>query len=357
MEPPQRDALRFHTRLPGYAPTPLGEARDLAASLNVQSVWLKDETQRLGLPSFKVLGASWALYRALEDRRGRPFSHWDSLSELAAQISPEPELTLATATDGNHGHAVAWLASSLGIAARIYLPRGVPAGRRQAIAGLGAEIVDLDATYDQAVAACSQEAGAETLVLADTTTSAGDPVSEWVIEGYSTMLWEVEAQLAATDADPPDVVVVPLGVGALGAAVIRHYRGLGHATRLVGFEPEGAACVMASVAAGCLVTVPGPHESAMSGLNCGAPSTAAWPWLLDGFDVLLTLDDEAALAGVDALRGVGVRVGECAGGALGAAERCLGPTGGPWRDVLGIGPTSSVMLLLTEGPTAGVDPD
>ena len=56
--PPARDALQLHERLPGYAPTPLRDAPDLATLLNVQSVWLKDETQRLGLPSFKVLGAS-----------------------------------------------------------------------------------------------------------------------------------------------------------------------------------------------------------------------------------------------------------------------------------------------------------
>jgi diaminopropionate ammonia-lyase len=318
--PPTRDALQVHERLPGYAPTPLRAAPALASSLDVGSVWLKDESERLGLSSFKVLGASWALYRALERRRGTRFAPWDSLEELAAQLGPNRQLTLTTATDGNHGHAVAWLAHRLGMAARIYVPRGVPVRRRKAIAGDGAELVDVDGTYDEAVAVCDERAGPEALVLADTTTGADDPVPSWVIEGYATMLWDVDAQLAAAGASGPDVIVVPLGVGALGAAVVRHYRGLARATRIVGFEPQGAACVMASVAAGRRVTVPGPHDSVMAGLNCGAPSAAAWPLLIDGFDVLLSIDDAAAVTGVRALEQIDVRVGECAGGAVGAAD-------------------------------------
>ncbi|HEY0716692.1 MAG TPA: pyridoxal-phosphate dependent enzyme, partial [Streptosporangiaceae bacterium] len=75
-------ALAFHESLPGYAPTPLVSLPSLAAELRVGQVLVKDESSRLGLPAFKVLGASWACHQLLERRAGA---------------------RLVTGTDGNHG--------------------------------------------------------------------------------------------------------------------------------------------------------------------------------------------------------------------------------------------------------------
>src|SRR5437016_9467160 len=65
---PGRAPLAFHRRLPGYAPTPLLDAPALAHLLGIGQVTVKNESSRLGLPAFKILGASWAVYRALEKR-------------------------------------------------------------------------------------------------------------------------------------------------------------------------------------------------------------------------------------------------------------------------------------------------
>src|SRR5215211_277719 len=75
-ELPDRCPLRFHRRLPGYEETPLVDAPGLADALGVGKVLVKDESSRLGLPAFKVLGASWAVYRALEERLGEDFGDW-----------------------------------------------------------------------------------------------------------------------------------------------------------------------------------------------------------------------------------------------------------------------------------------
>ncbi|MEA2180521.1 MAG: diaminopropionate ammonia-lyase, partial [Solirubrobacteraceae bacterium] len=64
---PSQQALAFHRGLPGYAPTPLRELPSVAAELGLARVALKDESSRLGLPAFKVLGASWAVERALRE--------------------------------------------------------------------------------------------------------------------------------------------------------------------------------------------------------------------------------------------------------------------------------------------------
>ena len=127
-----RDARAFHEALPGYAPTPLRALPALAAELGLAAVALKDESDRLGLPAFKVLGASWAVERALAESPG---AH-----------------TLVTASAGNHGRAVARVAAMRGLRCRVFLPERAALARREAIAGEGAEVVVVDAAYEEAVA-------------------------------------------------------------------------------------------------------------------------------------------------------------------------------------------------------------
>ena len=130
----------FHARLPGYRPTPLVELPALAAELGVGRVFVKDESARLGLGAFKVLGASWAVCRLLAARAGVPPAG-AGLDRLRAMAAAAP-LTLVTATDGNHGRALAWLARQLGVPARVYLPAAANPGAAAAIAGEGATVTD-----------------------------------------------------------------------------------------------------------------------------------------------------------------------------------------------------------------------
>ena len=140
-------------------------------------------------------------------------------------------------------------------------------------------------------------------------------------------------------------MIVPVGVGAFAAAVIRHYRSAGRSSvpLVVSVEPVNAACAMASARAGEIVTVPGPHDSIMSGLNCGRPSEIAWPALARGVDLFVAITDDTARAGVRALADVGIVGGECAGGAVGALGEAVA--------ALGLGPEASVLVFLTEGAT------
>src|SRR5687768_8570279 len=85
---PDRTPLRFHRRLPGYEETPLVDAPKLGGALGVGKVFVKDESSRLGLPAFKVLGASWAVYRALEERLGEGFGDWGEIGELKDRLEP-----------------------------------------------------------------------------------------------------------------------------------------------------------------------------------------------------------------------------------------------------------------------------
>jgi diaminopropionate ammonia-lyase len=347
---PHGAAAAFHRGLPGYEPTPLRAAPILAAAAGVKAVLVKDESHRFGLPAFKVLGASWAAFRALSARLDHASPAPSSLAGLAAALAPQHPLALATATDGNHGRAVARVAAWLGLAARIFVPAGTSAARIAAIGGEGASCTVVDGTYADAVAVAAKEAAHDCVVISDTSWPGYEEVPRWVVEGYSTILAETSAQFGT---DRPTVVLVPVGVGSLAAAVVSWYRSPAGtrpgdpAVRLAGVEPATADCVGASIRAGHLVEVPGPHPSIMTGLNCGLASPQAWPILSAGIDAMVTVDDDVAIAGMRARAEEGVVSGES-----GAATAGVLAAGG--ARALGLGPDDVVVVLSTEGAT---DPD
>jgi len=345
------DPRAFHRRLPGYAPTPLVDAPRVAAALGVRRALVKDESRRLGMPAYKILGASWATYRALEERVGA-FRSWDRLADLAAQIRPHTPLTLVAATDGNHGRAVARMARWLGLGADILVPRDMAPARIAAIVGEGARVTVVDGSYDDAVAAAAPRADARSLVISDTAWEGYERVPGWVIDGYATIYGEIDEQLTARGEGQPDVVAAQMGVGALAASVVRHYRRPGSATTVLGVEPTRADCVLRSAEAGGMVEVPGPHVSIMAGLNCGRPSPVAWPYLSGGIGAFVAIPDARAEEAMRLLAEDEVESGESGAAGLGGLLELLAePRAGEYRARLGVNAASSVLVISTEGAT------
>jgi diaminopropionate ammonia-lyase len=372
---------QLHQRLPGYAETPLIDLPGLAAELGVSRLMVKDESSRFGLPAFKMLGASWASYQALQallvERTGEAIDLFTSVEQLEHLLSPLHPLALASATDGNHGRAVARFAAWVGLGARIFVPDGTSPARIAAIESEGATCTVVDGTYEDAVARAAQEAGDDCLVISDTSWPGYETVPLWVIEGYQTIFDEIAHQSIDTDRPPPTHVVVPIGVGALAAAVAQHYRlsdspsgetgrenARNPATKmpnslerqpepvLVGVEPDTANCVMASARAGHLVAVPGPHRSVMAGLNCGMASPVAWPWVSAGFDWFVAGGDDLATTGMCHLADRGVVSGESGAATVGALAALAAGAGADAG--LTLSPDDVVLVLSTEGAT---DPD
>ncbi|WP_369394229.1 diaminopropionate ammonia-lyase [Streptomyces sp. CG1] len=340
--PAPAEVRDFHAALPGYAPTPLIELPALAAELGVGRVFVKDESCRLGLPAFKALGVSWAVHRLLEERAGRG-------------ADPGP-VTLVTATEGNHGRAVARVARLRGQRAHVFVPRGVHPRAVAAIVGEGAEVTAVAGAYDEAVRRAAEAAAVrDTVLVQDSAWPGYERIPGWIVEGYSTLCAEIDEQLAARGVtDGPGLVSIPVGVGSLAQAVVTHYRSRdrGCAPALLAVEPEAAACVLAGLVRGAAVSVP-TGETTMAGLNCGTPSSLAWPCLEGGLDAAVAVADSAGARAAAGLAALGVSSGPCGAAALAGLRTVLGGTGADERrTALGLDATSVVVLLNTEGPSA-----
>ncbi|SOF02882.1 diaminopropionate ammonia-lyase [Streptomyces sp. OV198] len=331
----------FHASLPEYAPTPLPELPSLAAELGVGRVFVKDESSRLGLPAFKALGASWAVHRTLAERA----AHGEELGPL----------TLVTATDGNHGRAVARVARLLGQRAHVFVPKGVHSQAAAAIAAEGAEVIRVAGSYDEAVRQAAEAAAApDAVLLQDTAWPDYETIPGWIVEGYSTLCAEIDEQLAAAGAGIPDLVAVPVGVGSLAQAVVTHYRSrpAGHAPALLAVEPQAASCVIESLTLGEPVSVT-TGDTTMAGLNCGTPSSIAWPHLRSGLDAAISITDVDSARAAGDLAALGVSSGPCGAAPLAGLRAALtGHGADERRTALGLGPASTVVLLSTEGSTA-----
>ncbi|CAK7230040.1 hypothetical protein SBRCBS47491_007452 [Sporothrix bragantina] len=233
----------FHRQLPHYAATPLRCLPSIAAEVGVGQVFLKDESDRFGMPSFKILGASWAVYNALAKAMGldtiNPDGSMLSLETLAAAVrtyndrclheSGQRPLQIISTTEGNWGRALARMARYAGgVACRLYVPSFMPQSTQEILTREGADVrVVPGGNYDDCVAVVRAEADRDSsvLLLLDVGFEGYEEVAQWVVDGYSTMLVEADEQVReATDGRAATHVVVPVGAGSIAQAVTAHYR-------------------------------------------------------------------------------------------------------------------------------------
>lgn len=357
---------RFHATFRQYRPTPLVSLAALAAEVGVQRLWVKDESKRFDLNSFKVLGGSYSIARYLGGQLGiRP-------EELSFDRLREPDVrrqlgtvSFVTATDGNHGRSVAWSARELGHDADVFVPEGTSASRIANITKEGAEVHVTNGNYDQTIRtarAFADEHGG--VIVQDTAWEGYHDIPLWIMQGYAVLMHEAIEQIDADGAGPPTHVFLQAGVGSFagGAAglLARHY-GTSRPTVAV-LEPESAGCYYASAAAadGEPRDIGGEMPSIMAGLACGEPNRIAWPILRDHADVYLRCRDCVAASGMRALahpRGGDQSIvsGESAVAGIGVLlaaahdrqQRDL-------RNAFGLAEEARVLVVSTEGDT---DPD
>lgn len=358
-----RTARRFHRQIPGYQMSPLMSLPNLASVFGVGGIWVKDEASRLELNSFKVLGGSFALYRFIQNR----LNILDKDMNYEYLISKEVkdllgDITFASATDGNHGRGIAWAAQKLGHKCVIYVHKDTSKRRIDAIKSYGATVKVIDGNYDDAVRQIVVDAkkhGWE--IISDTSWEGYRQVPTWIMQGYSTMMAEIQEQFSGQGISRPTHVFVQAGVGALAAAVIGFYHSLckEKAPKCIVVEPDNAACLFKSAREddGTPHSVGGDLNTIMAGLACGEPSEIAWSVLKDTVDAFVSVPDYIAARGMrmyaTPLKGDPFIVsGESGAVTLGALVSILKENGAEeLRDFLQIDDSSQILLINTEGNT------
>lgn len=343
---PAQEVSVFHESLPNYEYTPLIELPTIASELNVGRVFVKDESGRLNLSAFKVLGASWAVAQALTHG-----ANPTSLDEVKSALDKGNLPTLVAATDGNHGRAVAHMAKRLGLECAIVIPDGVSDQAIDNIAKEGAEVTIIDGTYDEAVELAKEITSTldNAIHIQDMSWSGYEEIPNWIIEGYTTLCVEADAQLAALSLPPADLVAVPVGVGSFLHSVLAHYRSKPHHPVVLSVEPVGAACVLKSLQSGELTSV-ATVPTIMAGMNCGTPSSDSWPYHQAGVDAAVALTDDQTRVDLKKLQELGVDAGPCGAATLAGVRVALSSESR--RQDLGITKESIIVLFSTEGSAA-----
>ncbi|HEY4702983.1 MAG TPA: threonine ammonia-lyase IlvA [Streptosporangiaceae bacterium] len=248
-------------RLAGVvATTPLERNGRLSALLDCE-VWLKREDLQT-VRSYKARGAY----------------------NLIAQLSEAARAAgVVAASAGNHAQGLAYACSALSVRGRVHLPRTTPRQKRDRIAMLGGDMVEIvlgGDTYDEASAAASQDAAASGATLVP---AFDDPRT---IAGQGTVAREVVAQLGHA----PDVMVIPVGGGGLLAGSVAWLGERHPGVQVIGAEPAGAACVAAALAAGGPVTLP-EMDTFVDGAAVRRAGDITYPLIAASGARLVTVDE------------------------------------------------------------------
>jgi len=279
---------------PRYLPTPL-----LCMNDDGIGVWVKDESRRLGLKSFKALGGIYAVAQLLADNieqntgsRPAPEAMLDDSVRGAAA-----DITFVCASAGNHGLAVATGARLFGARARVHISATVPENFAQRLAQAGAVVCRSGDTYEQSLELAQEDANsAGGVLLADGSWQDYTYPPSLVMEGYTAIAREMHDQFKAKNCWPSDIYL-QAGVGGMAAAVaimVRKY--WPEQPRIAIVEPVAADCLAISAKAGKLMDASGPVSN-MGRLDCKAASLLAFDALsVCDVDYLTVSDKEADVA-------------------------------------------------------------
>ncbi|MBR4113407.1 MAG: diaminopropionate ammonia-lyase [Anaerotignum sp.] len=352
-------AHRFHSTFSEYQETPLVSLEKLAEKMGVKSIYLKDESFRFGLNAFKVLGAGYAIANEIGRRIGK------DITELSAEriLSKETkdavgDITFVTATDGNHGRGVAWTANQLGQKSVVYMPKGSALERLENIRKEGATADIMDMNYDEAVRLAQKMAEEKGwVVVQDTAWEGYEDIPRWIMQGYTTMGYEIMEQIS----EKPTHIFLQAGVGSMAGAMTGFFSNLYAEEKpmIVIVEPAKADCLYQTAKAddGKLHIVTGDMDTIMAGLACGEPCTIGWDVLKGYADAFIRCPEYMAADGMRLLAApvkgdTAVVAGESGAAAFGAmANILLDEELAEYKNLLKLDENSRILCISTEGDT------
>jgi len=352
------EVRNFHCSIKGYSATPLWRLNGLSKYLGVKDIWLKDESYRFGLNAFKVLGGSYAaakiLNELLELNEGQvSFSLYQN-STVREKVK---DITLVTATDGNHGRGVAWTAQQFGCKCVVYMPKGSTRTRLNNIKSHGAQAFIIDGNYDEAVSlakANSEKYG--WILVQDSSWEGYEKNPTWIMNGYFTLMEEINEQL---NGEIPTHIFIQCGNGSLPASILTYciekYRNGKPVFAVV--EPGDAACIYESFSKQRLTTLTNEMKTIMAGLACGTPSLLAWNILKDYSDYFIKCSDDVTIKGMRILSQQEFGDTKIVSGESGAVTTGLiyylltDSKNKTHCNMLGLNENSRILLISTEGNT------
>ncbi|QQS50396.1 MAG: diaminopropionate ammonia-lyase [Bacteroidota bacterium] len=266
-------AYHYHQTLADYKPTPLIELPTLAKKCGIGKLLLKDEGQRFGTGALKILGASYAVHHFTQS---------------------EPVIGICTATDGNHGRAVAWAAKHKGYKSVVFVPHFTKPGRIKAIEREGGKVIVSAGDYDTAVKEAAYFAREKNFkLIQDTAWKEYLDVPATITSGYYTEMQELLNQTNRFSKPHIDVVFLQAGVGSWPSAVVHFFRKYlnNQSVKIVCVEPFESDCIYESIKSKSLATTRKSQKTIMAGLNCGTPSLLAFEILQQGADAFMLISD------------------------------------------------------------------
>jgi diaminopropionate ammonia-lyase len=359
-----KKARAFFTSFPQYGITPLAKLDAMARFLRVKEIYVKDESFRFGLKAFKVLGGAYSIAKYIAKQTGR------DVSELTYEVLNSDALkdefgqaTFFSATDGNHGRGVAWAANKLRQKAVIFMPKGSSQIRLKSILQENASATIEDLNYDDCVRKAAAEAAKTPhgVVVQDTAWEGYEEIPSWIMQGYGVMADEASEQMAEYGCQKPTHIFVQAGVGSLASAVAGYFanRYPDDPPKVIVVEAAAAACLYEGAKAGDgeIRKIGGDIQTIMAGLACGEPNTIGWDILKNHATAFVAAADPIA---AKAIRMLAVPLkgdpyvisGES--GVAGFAAFAAVMTDGAlaeFKDYLGLGEDSRVLLFSTEGNT------
>ncbi|MBI4856258.1 MAG: diaminopropionate ammonia-lyase [Acetobacterium woodii] len=354
----------FHQSISMYKKTPLIELPELARKLGINNIFVKDESHRFRLNSFKSLGATYAMAKIIAAYINMDEHHLDYDFLTSADVKNKiKDLVFITATDGNHGKGVAWAASVFGCQAIVFMPKGSQDCRADAIRAINDTLVKItDLNYDDTVRLAYETAEKNGYYLIQDTGFEGyEDVPNAITQGYTTMVWEAISQLSDFGIAKPTHVFLQAGVGSMAGSVLGYlahcYQKNPPITTIV--EPSTVACIYKSVQVGNgqPQIIAGNPETIMAGLNCGEPNPLTWPILRDFASFYASCPDWVTELGMKTLANPIETDGKIISGESGAVglglliSLCEDEQLDAFKQELQLNPASTVLLFSTEGDT------
>lgn len=300
----RQNVYKYHQSLSEYQMTSLESLDQLAGYLQIDKLWVKNEAGRFNLNAFKGLGASYAVASYFAKQLDLDLGSM-SFEELHHEISKVNKVTLATATDGNHGKSLAWAARLFDQEAVVYMPKGSASERLEAIRSQGAHAEMTDLNYDETVNLIAEEAKEKGwVVIQDTAWEGYEEIPLWIMQGYSTLVSELRNQLAG-ELDTITHVVLQAGVGSFAAAILSSLLSelQDNEAQFIIVESDQADPFFQSAhrSDGQAISVEGDLTTIMAGLACGKASSIAWELLKQKADFFASCSDEVSARGMRVL--------------------------------------------------------